>query len=514
MGILTNIVNEKGNPHKEPTQKSSPTSIPSKPKQPKQPKQPTQKLSPMKQPAPVSSAPPIPKQPKKARQPEPTAIPKKASPVKEPKAIPKKARQPETYTDLRLAARAKVAAVESDLTEYRSRRSVNYGRSNPEIDPKEHPANIEQYGPIMTRSGRIIYYNPSHGNYTDGDTGNVLTWDEWNEADMPNQGADIEGAAPVPEYGLSGMHPQLDKDKKQWSLEMWAGDFESRYAGLTDEANTEHKTKLQNEHPDIYAKAVEMYPDFALEHGSHPFRRDKAVEETDRLKELAGIFRNDTEEVINEEPEPMSVDFNDFMQWFFTEDEDYLSFASEAIQSIKANGFVKYEKIDMFNRAEYVPGRFVTGGDEDGEYHPSELTLRESKELDEIAPLIPLAVGAAAAATGAIAYKAGNLIHKGVSKIKKNLSDYGKATSNPANEETVNEEHDIAILKAVAQQMEADAHTGDFTAIEELLQDIPQENLEAFLSDHRSKNEYPEETVTNEAELPELKRIQNLVKYR
>ena len=122
-------------------------------------------------------------------------------------------------------------------------------------------------------------------------------------------------------------------------------------------------------------------------------------------------------------------------------------------------------------------------------------SVEESKELDEIAPLVPLAVGAAAAATGAIAYKAGNLIHKGVSKIKKNLSDYGKGTSNPANEETVNEEHDIDILKAVAQQMEADAHTGDFTAIEELLQDIPQENLEAFLTDHRSKNEYPEENI-------------------
>jgi len=139
-------------------------------------------------------------------------------------------------------------------------------------------------------------------------------------------------------------------------------------------------------------------------------------------------------------------------------------------------------------------------------------SVEESKELDEIAPLVPLAVGAAAAATGAIAYKAGNLIHKGVSKIKKNLSDYGKGTSNPANEETVNEEHDIDILKAVAQQMEADAHTGDFTAIEELLQDIPQENLEAFLSDHRSKNEYPEESVHSEA--PELERIQDLVKYR
>ena len=88
----------------------------------------------------------------------------------------------------------------------------------------------------MTHSGRVIYYNPGEGNYSDGDTGKVLTWDEWNEAEMPSQGADIEGSAPVPKYGLTSMHPQLDKDKEQWSLEMWAGDMESRMAGLTDEA--------------------------------------------------------------------------------------------------------------------------------------------------------------------------------------------------------------------------------------------------------------------------------------
>ncbi len=173
----------------------------------------------------------------------------------------------------RLKELAGVKNEDKKLNEYRGRRNVNWDRSMPTPDPKKYPANKKQYGPIATHSGRVIYYNPGEGNYSDGDTGKVLTWDEWNEAEMPSQGADIEGSAPVPKYGLASMHPQLDKDKEQWSLEMWAGDMESRMAGLTDEANTEHKTRLKNEHPDIYAKAVEMYPDFALEHGSHPFRR-------------------------------------------------------------------------------------------------------------------------------------------------------------------------------------------------------------------------------------------------
>jgi len=53
-------------------------------------------------------------------------------------------------------------------------------------------------------------------------------------------------------------------------------------------------------------------------------------------------------------------------------------------------------------------------------------------------------------------------------------------------------ERDIGLLKAVAQQMEADAHKGDYTAIEELLQDVSEEELKGFLSDHRSPNEWPE----------------------
>tara|TARA_B100000768_G_scaffold180929_1_gene202218 strand:- start:803 stop:1915 length:1113 start_codon:yes stop_codon:yes gene_type:complete len=53
------------------------------------------------------------------------------------------------------------------------------------------------------------------------------------------------------------------------------------------------------------------------------------------------------------------------------------------------------------------------------------------------------------------------------------------------NEDEVNEEHDIGLLKAVARQMEADAHKGDYTAIEELLQDVSIEELKGFLSDHR-----------------------------
>ena len=51
--------------------------------------------------------------------------------------------------------------------------------------------------------------------------------------------------------------------------------------------------------------------------------------------------------------------------------------------------------------------------------------------------------------------------------------------------ESVNE-HEMSLLGKVARQMEADAHSGDYTAIEELLHNVTEDEMEAFLSDHRS----------------------------
>ena len=87
---------------------------------------------------------------------------------------------------------------------------------------------------------------------------------------------------------------------------------------------------------------------------------------------------------------------------------------------------------------------------------------------------------------------------------KDGVTDMGKMTSDErakrswamiaskdhSDKETVNEDHNISIdlLRAVARQMEDDAHKGDYTAIEELLQNVSEEELKAFLSDHRSQD--------------------------
>ena len=55
-----------------------------------------------------------------------------------------------------------------------------------------------------------------------------------------------------------------------------------------------------------------------------------------------------------------------------------------------------------------------------------------------------------------------------------------------ANESESVNEHEMSLLGKVARQMEADAHSGDYTAIEELLHNVTEDEMEAFLSDHRS----------------------------
>jgi len=68
---------------------------------------------------------------------------------------------------------------------------------------------------------------------------------------------------------------------------------------------------------------------------------------------------------------------------------------------------------------------------------------------------------------------------------EQHFDDEGDTKSESVNEESVNE-HEMSLLGKVARQMEADAHSGDYTAIEELLHNVTEDEMEAFLSDHRS----------------------------
>ena len=93
--------------------------------------------------------------------------------------------------------------------------------------------------------------------------------------------------------------------------------------------------------------------------------------------------------------------------------------------------------------------------------------------------------------------------------------------------ESVNESsnHDIKLLKAVARQMDEDASRGEYTAISELLQNVSEEEMEDFLSDHRGGDDMqypfigPNETQESVNEAPDhevsmaRKDVSRLAKY-
>ena len=47
---------------------------------------------------------------------------------------------------------------------------------------------------------------------------------------------------------------------------------------------------------------------------------------------------------------------------------------------------------------------------------------------------------------------------------------------------------DFDLLKAVVQQIREDANDGDYTAIEDLLKDIPKKRLIGFLTEDKNAN--------------------------
>ena len=53
----------------------------------------------------------------------------------------------------------------------------------PPIDRDKYQARDGLEGPIMTRSGKVVYYDNNEGKYYDPDTDMYLTYDEWKAYD-------------------------------------------------------------------------------------------------------------------------------------------------------------------------------------------------------------------------------------------------------------------------------------------------------------------------------------------
>ena len=68
----------------------------------------------------------------------------------------------------------------------------------PSLDREKYEPRDGLEGPIMTKSGKVVYYDPIEGSYYDPDTDIYLTYEEWKELSeaysVGSQGPDEEGA--------------------------------------------------------------------------------------------------------------------------------------------------------------------------------------------------------------------------------------------------------------------------------------------------------------------------------
>ena len=56
----------------------------------------------------------------------------------------------------------------------------------PSINREKYQERDGLEGPIMTRMGKVVYYDPKEGSYYDPDTDIYLSYEDWKELDLPN----------------------------------------------------------------------------------------------------------------------------------------------------------------------------------------------------------------------------------------------------------------------------------------------------------------------------------------
>jgi len=75
------------------------------------------------------------------------------------------------------------ASYEKEISQYKSWLDIDEGYSILPDMPSKYVARDGLEGPIMTRSGKVVYYDPKEGKYYDPDTDIYLTYDEWKAFD-------------------------------------------------------------------------------------------------------------------------------------------------------------------------------------------------------------------------------------------------------------------------------------------------------------------------------------------
>lgn len=85
--------------------------------------------------------------------------------------------------------------------------------------PEKYIARDGLEGPIMTKSGKVVYYDPKEGSYYDSDTDIFLSYDEWKALDEAystgSQGPDDEQQAQPSAMDMKAANQKLKTQRTQ-----------------------------------------------------------------------------------------------------------------------------------------------------------------------------------------------------------------------------------------------------------------------------------------------------------
>lgn len=64
-----------------------------------------------------------------------------------------------------------------------------------------------------------------------------------------------------------------------------------------------------------------------------------------------------------------------FLDWYFYDHEDMLSFANNMITELHCKGFIKESVQSLLSSCGYIPGHITENPDDENEYDPSDIEL-------------------------------------------------------------------------------------------------------------------------------------------
>ena len=75
----------------------------------------------------------------------------------------------------------------------------------------------------------------------------------------------------------------------------------------------------------------------------------------------------------------IKVKESDFLSWYFSDEDDILTFGRNMITELQSQGFVKESVQSLLDRCGYIPGHISENPDDDNEYDPEDVELISEK---------------------------------------------------------------------------------------------------------------------------------------